>query len=182
MKPRAVNREERALSLDRPGFDTVVVPHLDAAYNLAMWLVRDQALAQDVVQDAAVRALGYFRSFRGGDGRAWLLSIVRNVAYDTMSARVRATTLGTDDDALEVADPAADPEKALSDAQARDTLDRAIAALPLDLRECLVLRELEDLSYKQIALVIDAPIGTVMSRLFRARQLLLQQAAERDQP
>lgn len=172
--------------LDRPGFEKVVVPHLDAAYNLARWLVHDVALAQDVVQDAAVRALGYFRSFRGEDGRAWFLSIVRNVAFDAMAARNRLRTTSLDplatglDVALEIADPAADPEATLADAQARTKLDQAIAELPLELRECLILRELEELSYKQIALVVGAPIGTVMSRLWRARQQLLQRAAERD--
>ncbi len=168
------------MTLDRAGFEKAVVPHLDAAYNVARWLVRDAALAQDVVQDASVRALGYFRSFRGGDGRAWLLSIVRRVAYDAIAARSRLGATSLDDDAFEIADAAPDPEAALADAQARTTLDRAIAALPLELRECLILRELEELSYQQIALVTGAPIGTVMSRLWRARQQLLQAAAERE--
>lgn len=165
--------------LDRQGFERTVVPHLDAAYNLAMWLVRDPTLAQDVVQDAAVRALGYFGSFRGGDARAWLLSIVRRVAYDTIAARKRLPAESADA-ADDIADPAADPEAAFAASQSRQALDRAIAALPLDLRECLVLRELEELSYKQIAQIVGAPIGTVMSRLWRARRQLLQPVPERD--
>lgn len=181
MKPRAVKDEPRAMTLDRPGFDTAVLPHLDAAYNLALWLVRDPAMAQDVVQDAAVRALGYFRSYRGGDGRAWLLGIVRNVAYDALTASGRrGVPLDPHDESLALIDPAADPEAALADAQARTALDRAIAALPLELRECLVLRDLEELSYKQVAHVTGVPIGTVMSRLWRARQRLMQAVSERE--
>lgn len=163
---------ERASANRSTHFDEVVLPHLDAAYNLALWLVRDRVLAQDVVQDASVRALGYFGSFRGGDGRAWLLRIVRRAAYDAMGARAAARRLPRDGEA--VVDPADDPEAALVQAQSRSILDRAIARLPVELRECLVLRELEELSYKEIASITGAPVGTVMSRLWRARQLLLQ--------
>jgi RNA polymerase sigma factor (sigma-70 family) len=154
-------------------FENRILPHLDSAYNLARWLVRDPTLAQDVVQDAVVRALGYFASFRDGDARAWLLRIVRNVAYDAL-ARRRSGQPATMDDALEVADPADDPEATLARRQQVERLDLALAALPIDLRECLVLRELEGLSYKQIAEVAGVPIGTVMSRLARARAALLR--------
>jgi len=156
-------------------FEQVVLPHLDAAYNLARWLVHDPTLAQDVVQDASVRALGYFTTFRGGDGRAWLLRIVRNTAYDTLASRKRDSATSLDDVApeLEPSDPADDPETALSRRQDLRTLDQALAALPVELRECLVLRELEEMSYKQIAHVTGMPVGTVMSRLWRARQALL---------
>ncbi|MBV8911927.1 MAG: sigma-70 family RNA polymerase sigma factor, partial [Acetobacteraceae bacterium] len=163
----------------------IVLPHLDAAYNLARWLVKDPTLAQDVVQDAAVRALGYFASYRGGDGRAWLLQIVRNTAYTMLSARSREVTgtfdeqAGEADPALRVADPAGDPETQLERAEDKGKLDRALAALPTELRECLVLRELEELSYKQVAQVTGVPIGTVMSRLWRARRALMQASAER---
>ena len=165
-------------------FEQAVLPHLDAAYNLARWLVRDATLAQDVVQDAAVRALGYFGSFRGGDARAWLLRIVRNAAYTALAARKRggAASLdaeGADDElaALQVQDPADDPETALARREDVAQLNQALAALPLELRECLVLRELQELSYKEIGHVTGVPVGTVMSRLWRARQALMHSQA-----
>jgi RNA polymerase sigma-70 factor (ECF subfamily) len=179
MKLRGLTSRERAMTLpSASSFEQVVLPHLDAAYNLARWLLHDPTLAHDVVQDASVRALGYFATFRGGDGRAWLLRIVRNTAYDALAARKRenATSLDaptSDSAAIDVPDPADDPETALSRRQDLRTLDQALAALPVELRECLVLRELEEMSYKQIAHVTGLPIGTVMSRLWRARQALL---------
>jgi len=163
-------------------FERAVLPHLDAAYNLARWLVRDGTSAEDVVQDALVRALSYFGSYRGGDARAWLLRIVRNVAYGELAAHKRDVTTSLDNmgdedaSALQVADPAANPETALARQEGLTQLERALAALPTELRECLVLRELEELSYKEIGHVTGAPIGTVMSRLWRARQLLARQA------
>ncbi len=172
-------------------FEDVVLPHLDAAYNLARWLVRDAALSEDVVQDALVRALGYYASYRGGDPRAWLLRIVRNVAYGALAARKRGRTVsldgaGPDGDgpccALQVADPAPDPEAVLAHSEGLACLDHALAALPLELRECLVLRELEELSYKEIGHVTGVPIGTVMSRLWRARRALMRRHAEGEQP
>lgn len=161
-------------------FERVVLPHLDAAYNLARWLVRDATLAQDVVQDAVMRALSYFGSFRGGDARAWLLRIVRNTACTALTARQRGGTasldaVGRDGEApaLQVHDPADDPEASLARSENVAQLDRALAALPLELRECLVLRELQELSYKEIGHVTGVPVGTVMSRLWRARQALM---------
>jgi RNA polymerase sigma factor (sigma-70 family) len=190
MKWRVLTSEERSMTLPGvSGFEQVVLPHLDAAYNLARWLVRDPTLAEDVVQDAAVRALGYFGSYRGGDGRAWLLRIVRNAAYTAIAARNRdsASTLedagpGSDCEpvALRAADPADDPEAALARRQDLGKLDRALAALPVELRECIVLRELEELSYKEVAQVTGLPIGTVMSRLWRARRALMQGQAKRE--
>ena len=158
-----------------PSFEQVVLPHLDAAHNLARWLVSDPALAQDVTQDAALRALGYFASYSGGDARAWLLRIVRNTAYDALSAR-RDMPASLDAEAEshgeEAVDPADDPEAALSRRQISAQLNDALAALPVELRECVVLRELEQLSYKEIATITGAPIGTVMSRLWRGRRAL----------
>ena len=157
-------------------FERDVLPHLDAAHNLARWLVGDASLAQDVVQDAVMRAFGYFATYRGGDPRAWLLRIVRNVAYGALAARKRAGTVSLDGagpdagdahPALQVADPAHDPEAALGHCEGLGQLEQALAALPAELRECLVLRELEELSYKEIGDVVGAPIGTVMSRLWR---------------
>jgi RNA polymerase sigma-70 factor (ECF subfamily) len=165
---------------EAPSFEQVVLPHLDAAYNLARWLVRDASLAEDIVQDAVLRALQYFASFRGDTGgRAWLLQIVRNAAY----AAVKSRRIGTDvpletDDAMELPDPGPGPEAQLAQRQDLEQLDQALAALPMELRECLVLCELERLSYKDIARVTGAPIGTVMSRLWRARQALMRLQAD----
>jgi RNA polymerase sigma-70 factor (ECF subfamily) len=159
-------------STDGKRFGREVLPHLDAAYSLARWIVRDASLADDVVQDAVLRALGYFASFRGGNARAWLMRIVRNAAYDAVAAR-RGHGVPADGIADEVHDPAADPESSLAETEERAWLHRSVASLPADLRECLILRELEEFSYKEIAQIMDVPIGTVMSRLWRARQLLI---------
>lgn len=157
-----------------PDFERVVLPHLDAAHNLARWLVRDPGLAQDVVQDAAVRAISAYPGYRGGDARAWWLRIVRNVAYDMLAARRRMAGVPVDE---ALADTAATPEAALGQRKSHAELDRTLAALPPELREALVLRELEGLSYKEIAVVTGVPVGTVMSRLWRARQALLRTRA-----
>ena len=159
---------------DASRFAELCLPHLDSAYNLARWLTRDTQDAQDVVQDACVRALKYVGSLHGNDGRAWFLTIVRNAFYDWLRRNRPAEIVPGEDEAIERAvDPAAiDPEQAavrLSDARA---LSDAIAALPLQFREVLILREFEDMSYKEIARVADIPVGTVMSRLARARGLL----------
>jgi RNA polymerase sigma-70 factor (ECF subfamily) len=171
-------------------FERLVLPHLDAAHNLARWLVRDAALAEDIVQDTALRAVSYFASYRGGDPRAWLLRILRNTAYDALAARKRGETTSLDGDAetdgehpaLGVPDPADDPEAALLRREGMARLDDALAALPVELRECLVLRELEELSYKEIAQVTGLPVGTVMSRLWRARQALMGGRLEGETP
>lgn len=152
---------------DAANFARIALPHLDAAYSLARWLVRDAALAEDVVQDAMVRGLTYVRSFRGENARAWLLQIVRTTAYTRLAGR-----RPTDELPLDLADPADDPEAALAIRQRHATLEQALAALPTELRECLVLRELEEMSYRDIAAVVGVPIGTVMSRLWRARRAL----------
>ncbi len=153
-------------------FERRVLPHLDAAYNLARWLVRDPASAEDVVQEAMLRALRYHAGLRG-EAKPWLLQIVRNVAYAAIATRRKAAEMPFDDDERRApADPADDPEMALARHQERQHLDAALAALPDELRECLVLRELEALSYKEIAQVTGVAIGTVMSRLWRARRAL----------
>lgn len=157
----------------RPAFEDVVLPHLDSAYGFARWLLRDPALAQDVVQDAMVRALRYFGSYRGGDGRAWVLRIVRNVAYAALRERRVEVPLS---EALPAS--AADPEAACVMQEEAGQLGAALGRLPVELRECLVLRELEEMSYREIAEVTGAPIGTVMSRLWRARQLLMGAAGK----
>jgi RNA polymerase sigma factor (sigma-70 family) len=165
-------------------FEAVVLPHLDAAYNLARWLVRDATAAEDVVQEAVLRALTYFASFRGANPRAWLLQIVRNAAYGSgsLDRGIRFVPIGEAGEAGAVASDdlvsdADDPETALIRARGARQVRELIAALPLDLREPLVLRELEELSYQEIADITRTPIGTVMSRLYRARQLLARAAA-----
>ncbi len=154
-------------------FSRLVLIHLDAGYNLARWLAQDAHAAEDVVQDACLRAMKYIAALRGDDARAWFLSIVRHAYYDWL-AQHRPAWLLRDDEALlaQVADAADGPEQALVRKTERLALADAVAALPLALREVIVLRELEALSYKQIAQITDVPIGTVMSRLSRARRQL----------
>jgi RNA polymerase sigma-70 factor (ECF subfamily) len=155
-------------------FGQAVLPHLDAAYNLARWLVRDPAAAEDVVQDAVVRALQYFASFRGGNARAWLLQIVRHTAYSFMNARRQSPAADDAAAGLDVPDPGATPEVTLAAHEDMAQLHQALDTLPLELRECIVLREFEELSYKEIARITEVPVGTVMSRLWRARQALMR--------
>lgn len=161
-----------------PGFEQALLANLNAAHNLARWLLRDPAAAEDVVQDSVLRAIRYAESWRGGDGRAWLLQIVRNTAHDWLAARRgrQETDPGPLDD---MADPAPDPEAALAGQQEQEGLAALVAALPTELRECLVLREFEELSYRDIARVTGVPVGTVMSRLWRARRTLMSARAER---
>ena len=154
-------------------FETVVLPYLDAAYNLARWLTRGRSDAEDIVQEALVRALTYFPSFRGTNPRGWFLQIVRNTAYASLSLnRGIPVPIEMEEDYL--ADPADDPEAALIRRRGRADLARLIATLEVELRETLILREFEEMSYKEIAQVTGAPIGTVMSRLWRARRTLAQ--------
>lgn len=166
-------------------FAAVALPHLDAAFNLARWLTGSAADAEDVVQEAMVRALTYFPSFRGGSSRAWILQIVRNTAYGALKARRGERIAGhaSLDEAggiEDIPDLADDPEKSLILADDLSRIDGLIEGLPLELRETLVLRELEELSYREIAHVTAVPIGTVMSRLWRARKMLVRAAAEGD--
>lgn len=161
-------------------FREVALPQLDAAYNLARHLVRDANAAEDIVQDACLRALRGIDGYRGGDPRAWLLRIVRNRCYDWMRERRLDRTVplptgpdGPDDTAeADLPDPdQATPEQVLAGADEAAAVRAVVARLPAPLREALVLREMEDLSYRQIAEVAGIPLGTVMSRLARARQL-----------
>jgi RNA polymerase sigma factor (sigma-70 family) len=155
-------------------FEEVVLPHLDAAFNYARWLTKSDADAEDVVQDAAVRALRYFSSLRNDDARAWLLTIVRNTWYARFSKAGRAEQREVLVDMKDQRpDEQLDPEALVIQQQAVERVHRAIEELPADFREVVVLRELEGLSYKEIAEVIGTPIGTVMSRLARGRERLL---------
>jgi RNA polymerase sigma-70 factor (ECF subfamily) len=161
-------------------FEQAVLPHLPAAYNLARWLTRNDHDAEDMVQEAYLRAYRSFDRFRGADGRAWLLAVVRNTCY-TWLKQNRAHELATPfDEALH--SPAAgpsEPERRLLQQASAELLREALGELPAEFREVLVLRELEGLSYKEIAAVADIPLGTVMSRLTRARARLQQCLAPR---
>jgi RNA polymerase sigma-70 factor (ECF subfamily) len=155
----------------RTRFEQLVLPHMDAAYNLARWLTRNDHDAQDVVQDAMLRAYRFCDALRG-EARPWLLAIVRNSCFTWLQANRPADLAGSTDDRPEEISPWEGPEALAARELDRRLLNEAISALPAQFREVLVLRELEDLSYKDIARVVDAPIGTVMSRLSRARRLL----------
>ncbi len=156
-------------------FEQCIMPHMDAAHNLARWLVGNDADAQDVVQEAFLRAFKFFDGFRGGDGRSWLLRIVRNSFYNWLRQRQQAELHAPLDEQVHgIAGDAPAPDVALLEKADRELLQQSIAALPLEFREVLVLRELEGLSYKEIAEVAEAPMGTVMSRLARAREQLRQ--------
>jgi len=159
-------------------FEETTSPHLDAAYNLARWLTRDQHDAEDVVQEAYLRGFRFFGGFRGGDGKAWLLAIVRNTGYSWLQQNRREVTGSAEDAAsLEIEESAfseseESPESLLLRLSERELVTAALERLPTEYREVLVLRELEELSYKEIAHIADLPIGTVMSRLSRARAQL----------
>jgi RNA polymerase sigma-70 factor (ECF subfamily) len=157
-------------------FEAVVLPHLSGAYTLARYLTRNEFDADDVVQEACLRALKFFGGFRGakpGDGRAWLLAIVRNTAH-TWRRRHRAESSATEFDETLHSEAIGDehPESALSETLSREALAGSLRRLPPEFREVIVLRELEGLSYKEISSVVGAPVGTVMSRLSRARKRL----------
>jgi RNA polymerase sigma-70 factor, ECF subfamily len=155
-------------------FEDLVMPHLDAGYNLARWLTRNVNDAEDVVQDACVRALRYVGSLRDGDARAWFLTIVRHAFYDWCKRNRPAEIVRDDGTAIEMtaADSSMDPERAAQRRGESRSLADAVAELPPVFREVLILRELEELSYKEIARIANVPVGTVMSRLARARGLL----------
>jgi RNA polymerase sigma factor (sigma-70 family) len=155
------------------GFEQTVLPHLDAAFNYARWLTKSHADAEDVVQDACVRAMRYFSSLRDDDARAWLFAIVRNTWFSRVSRRasVKETT-PLDGAQHERPDDALDPEERLLQQHSVALVRAALEQLPVDFREVIVLREIEGLSYKEIAAVVRVPIGTVMSRLARARERL----------
>jgi RNA polymerase sigma factor (sigma-70 family) len=161
----------------RRRFEAQTLPHLDAAYNLARWLARSPADAEDIVQDAILRAYRGFDGFRGGDAKPWLLAIVRNCFITSVQKRKRHVELPDGDKADDMAfiDEAPDPEQSAIRANDGRKLNLLMASMPPDFREVLVLREMEDLSYRDIARITGVPIGTVMSRLARARALLKEQ-------
>ena len=152
-------------------FEQLVLPHLDAAYNLARWLAGNDHDAEDIVQDACVRAFRFGGGFRGGNSRAWLLTIVRNTACSWLRKNRPQAAVPLGEDELAEIEDSGGSATAFDKADA-GVVRAALEALPLEFREALVLRELEGLSYKEIAEVADVPVGTVMSRLARARREL----------
>lgn len=156
---------------ERIRFEQLVLPHLNSAANLARWLLRNRADAEDVVQEAMLRAYRFFDRFHGGDARAWLLQIVRNTCY-TWLEKNRPAELMTEFNEEVHQQPSANPETLASQSDDRERLMRALESLPARAREVLVLRELEGCSYKEIAEIAAIPIGTVMSTLARARDRL----------
>ncbi len=166
-------------------FREIVLSHLDAAYNLARWLSRSDTDAEDIVQDACLRAFRAFDGFRGDSGRPWLLAIVRNSCNDWLRRNRRGDAeeayeeeLHGGVDAAPLAAGLASPEALFERAELRERIDAALAKLPVPFREAVVLRDLEDLSYREIAQVAQVPIGTVMSRLARGRRLMLTYLAQ----
>jgi len=171
-------------------FEDAVMVHLDAAYNLARWLARDDDAARDIAQEACLRALRFFDTFRGGNARPWLLAIVRNSYYTWLEKnRPEAEHVPFEDDLHTETTDGADGggrncfdsiERMLQQEDSRRIVNRALDQLPPEFREIIVLRELEDMSYKEIAAIANIPIGTVMSRLSRARRMMLVRLRQDD--
>jgi len=158
-----------------PSFEQAVLPHFDAAYNLARWLTRNERDAEDVVQESYLRAFRFFAGFRGGDARAWLMRIVRNTCYTWLHANRPLQEATEFDETLFSPDsPSPNPEEAVLGNDRGALVRKALEALPANFREVLILRELEGLSYKEIADITGMPAGTVMSSLSRARDRLYQ--------
>lgn len=161
-------------------FDQVVLPHLASAYNLARWLTRNGHDAEDVVQEAVLRAFKFFGSFHGGDGRTWILRIVRNTCYTWLEKNRRGRPADAFDETRHSPDTApASPDASILASEDRELLAQALGHLPEDFREVIVLRELEGMAYREISAVTGAPIGTVMSRLARARERLQKELYKR---
>jgi RNA polymerase sigma-70 factor, ECF subfamily len=169
--PEVPDAPEALSQQDTERFNQLVLPHLDSAFNLARWLVRNRTDAQDVTQDAMLRAYRFFGGFHGGDARAWLLQIVRNTCFSWMEKNRRPQPEAEFNEEVHVPNSIT-PEALAIASNNRERLARALETLPPRFREVLVLRELEGCSYKEIAAITSIPIGTVMSALSRARQQL----------
>lgn len=155
--------------------EEVLLPHLDAAYNLARWLTRDDRDAEDIVQEAYLRAIKHFATFRGGNARPWVLTIVRNTYYTWIQHNRLTEPIDPFDDEKDIfISDAPNPEMLLQQESDKQMIRRALEKLPSHFLEVIVLREFEELSYQQIADVVQIPIGTVMSRLARARKRLAE--------
>ena len=162
-------------------FEDALLPHLNAAYNLARWLTRNPDDAQDVVQEAYLRAFRFFGGFHGSDGRSWFLAIVRNTCYTWLRQNKSLVLVSAFDDNLYLNESEApDPETSQVLKSESEMVMAAVDQLPLEFREVIVLRELEELSYKEISLLLNIPIGTVMSRLARARKRLRKSLCKRE--
>jgi RNA polymerase sigma factor (sigma-70 family) len=160
---------------ERARFERILLPHLGAAYNLARWLTGNDHDAEDAVQESYLRAVKFFGGFHGTDGRSWLLAIVRNACYTQLDRKKTQGTLAVFDEALHsVTANFQGPAEDLQRKETRESTLQAVEALPMEMREVVVLRDLEGLSYKEIASVAGIPIGTVMSRLARGRERLQQ--------
>jgi RNA polymerase sigma factor (sigma-70 family) len=164
---------------ERERIEHALLPHLDAAYNLARWLTRDDHDAEDLVQTAYLRALKFVGGFHGANVRAWLLAIVRNASYTWLEQkRARGPATSFDEEIHGTEADAMDPEETLLREDQVRLVRRAVEELPPELREVVVLRELEGMSYKEIAAIAEIPLGTVMSRLARARERLRQRLGD----
>jgi len=161
---------DAGVNLNQPDFEQVFLPHLDAAYNLARWLLRNDQDAEDAVQETYMRAHKAFTRFRGGNGKAWLMTILRNVCY-TMIKKMRSheTPEPFDEEIHQSMGSATETQEAFRQKANAESLKLALEKLPNEFREIIVLHDLEGLAYKEIAGVVGIPIGTVMSRLARAR-------------
>jgi RNA polymerase sigma-70 factor, ECF subfamily len=161
-------------------FEQTILPHLNAAYNLARWLMRNDHDAEDVTQEAYLRAFRFFDSFKGGDGKAWLLAVVRNTGRTWRRRTMGGETKVLFDERIHSAgDEIKDPERRLVEESKLGTLRECIELLPAEYREVVVMREMEEMSYKEISEAAAVPIGTVMSRVSRARKRLQDCAARR---
>jgi len=167
-----LQREDLLKQDELTAFNHTVLPHLDAAYNLARWLARSDQDAQDIVQEASLRAFKYWKGFSGRDCRSWLLAIVRNTYYSWVRQRSVQPELTETGEIDDIDDGVPNPENLLLQNASRDMLKAALDDLPAEFREAIVLREMEGMFYKEIADIASVPIGTVMSRLARARKRL----------
>jgi RNA polymerase sigma-70 factor (ECF subfamily) len=173
-RPETASQERRLSPQELERFEECVLLHLDAAYNLARYLLRDPHEAEDAVQEAFLRAIRHFDGFRGADGRAWLLTIVRNACYTQFRRRRSGgEKVEFDEDIHSLEPEASEPEAEFASTLAAESVREGLGRLAFEFREVIVLRELEGLSYKEIAQVAGVPIGTVMSRLARGRKQLL---------
>lgn len=173
MRERSQRAEGLRKQANLVSFEEAILPHLDAAYNLARWLTRNDSDAHDVVQEAYLRAFKFFGSFNGGDGRAWLLAIVRNTCYTWLQHhRSPQLTVSIDDEVVEIESNDLDPEERMLQSADTEMVRQALQELPIEFREVVILRELEEMTYNEIANVTELPIGTVMSRLARGRKRL----------
>jgi RNA polymerase sigma-70 factor (ECF subfamily) len=179
VKFAVIHRQEEQGAADQlASFEAVMLPHMDAAHNLARWLLRNEQDAQDVVQEAYLRAFKSFSGFHGSNGRAWLLTIVRNTSYTLLKKNQAVDLTTTFDEEIHVRDhESVSPAMILEHAEDAELIKNAMDGLPTEFREILILRHHENLSYNEIGDILKVPIGTVMSRLARARGKLKQYLA-----